>query len=370
MRNYIICFVIVCCSCRTTPITDEGPVKVYIRENKVYEIKAEDLFSKIRYIGLDYIESHPIGNIKKTYLHNDTLFISDGRTIFQYDLNGHYLQSLNRRGRGPEEYYNIMDFTVDDKYLYIVDQNKKILLYTTNNEFVQTSRLDFFPASLWPFGEYEFLLTSAYQDDVDKFHIYDNRTLQRVSSFCPINKAEMNYRHIINQKNFYMIGDRLLFHEPMNNTVYAIDSTMEISPVYEFSLCGKNPPSAFWTQKFTSIMDINNQITKEKYCIGIPIYAESPENILLTYRDADKYLMCIYSKENETATQFESIRFSELMPPISIGDLSWNSYGKTNFTDAIPCTSIFDENDSIYDPALAPVLKNNGNPVIGIIELK
>ena len=68
MRNYIICFVIVCCSCRTTPITDEGPVKVYIRENKVYEIKAEDLFSKIRYIGLDYIESHPIGNIKKTYL--------------------------------------------------------------------------------------------------------------------------------------------------------------------------------------------------------------------------------------------------------------------------------------------------------------
>lgn len=65
MRNYIICFVIVCCSCRTTPITDEGPVKVYIRENKVYEIKAEDLFSKIRYIGLDYIESHPIGNIKK-----------------------------------------------------------------------------------------------------------------------------------------------------------------------------------------------------------------------------------------------------------------------------------------------------------------
>ena len=55
MRNYIICFVIVCCSCRTTPITDEGPVKVYIRENKVYEIKAEDLFSKIRYIGFDVI---------------------------------------------------------------------------------------------------------------------------------------------------------------------------------------------------------------------------------------------------------------------------------------------------------------------------
>ena len=81
MRNYIICFVIVCCSCRTTPITDEGPVKVYIRENKVYEIKAEDLFSKIRYIGLDYIESHPIGNIKKTYLlfrhtlFSDTTFV-------------------------------------------------------------------------------------------------------------------------------------------------------------------------------------------------------------------------------------------------------------------------------------------------------
>ena len=230
--------------------------------------------------------------------------------------------------------------------------------------------MDFFPASLWSFGEYEFLLTSAYQDDVDKFHIYDNRTLQRVSSFCPINKAEMNYRHIINQKNFYMAGDRLLFHEPMNNSVYAIDSTIRLLPVYEFSLCGKNPPSAFWTQKFASVMDINNQITKEKYCTGIPVYAESPENILLTYRDADKYLMCIYSKKNKTATQFESIRFRELMPAISIGDLSWNPYGKTNFTVAIPCTSIFDENGSIYDPALAPILKNNGNPVIGLIELK
>lgn len=113
---------------------------------------------------------------------------------------------------------------------------------------------------------------------MDKFHIYDNRTLQRVSSFCPINKAEMNYRHIINQKNFYMIGDRLLFHEPMNNTVYAIDSTMEISPVYEFSLCGKNPPSAFWTQKFTSIMDINNQITKENIALGY-LYMLNPRRI-------------------------------------------------------------------------------------------
>lgn len=369
MKKYLLfCITLFLVACQLET-TDDRIENVKILKNIAKSINVNDVFGDFKFVNIDVNDSCLMRNPRKVILEKDILFISDGNSIFQYSIDGRYIRSLNRKGRGPQEYFDVLDFVVYGDNVFIIDRNMKILKFSTDNKYLASSKLDFFPATIYPLNNKELLLTSAYQNEVDKFHVFDSNSLRELSSFCPINKAELTYRHIMDQANFYEFDKKLRFHEPMNNYIYDIDDN-KVSAVYHFDFYGMNPPSDFWTQSYSNVMDINMKATREKYCFGIPVYAENNDNIIFTYRDAEKYLMCLYSKKKGDAIQFESIEFFKKMPPILIEDLSCNFFSNENLTIAIPGHLFFDENDQIYVQELASVIKNNGNPVICLVKLK
>lgn len=151
--------------------------------------------------------------VSKAVIKNGTIFLSDGRAVFQYSPNGEYIRPLERRGRSPQGYNGIMDFVLDDDPIYVIVRNMKLLKYTVGNYSVAAEKLDFFPVTIHVTSNGRILLTSAYLNEGDKFNVYDAESLQRDSSFQPISKAEMSYRHIMGQSNFHMYDSRLLYHE-------------------------------------------------------------------------------------------------------------------------------------------------------------
>lgn len=369
MKKYVVFYFVFLVAACQTETTDNRTEEVKIRKNITESVKVKDVFSDLKFINLEVNDSCLMRNSRKITLADNTLFISDGSSIFQYSTDGRHIRTLNRKGRGPQEYYDVLDFIVHDNTVYIIDRNRKILKFTTDNKYLASNTLDFFPATLYQLNHKELLLTSAYQNEVDKFHVFDSESLQEISSFHTIEKAELSYRHIMNQTNFFEFDKKLLFHEPMNNYLSRIDNN-SASFLYHFDFYGMNPPSDFWTQTYSNVMDINMKATREKYCFGIPVYAENRDNILLSYRDADKYLLCLYSKRNGDAIQFESIEFFETMPPVRIEDLSLNFFSEKNMTIAIPGHLFFDEEGQIYVPELSSVVKDGGNPVICQVKLK
>lgn len=83
---------------------------------------------------------HLVAEITKMRVHEDRIFIFDERaqamTIF--DLQGNFINAIDRKGKGPGEYVKIADFTLDTdaESILILDQfNRKILAYSFSGEF-------------------------------------------------------------------------------------------------------------------------------------------------------------------------------------------------------------------------------------------
>lgn len=114
-----------------------------------------------------------------------------------------------------------------------------IIKYNHQGDYITSTILDYHPASINIVNDKNFIITSAYQSDEDKFIIYDCNTLNKLYSFLPINQKQTTWRHIYGQSNFYHFNDEILFHEPMDNCIYQVRNS-SLTPRLQFDILGRN----------------------------------------------------------------------------------------------------------------------------------
>lgn len=373
MRRFIFLCLLAAAAvgCRTNGRPDSGCDVLRIESDLAQSVNIDEIFSSVNYVLPELNDEHPVGVVNKALIRGGIIFMSDGKTLFQYDMNGKYVRSLTRMGRGPQEYLGIADFALYDDYVYIIDRNMKILKYTVDNKFVSAAKLDFFPASVYVPDADNILLTSAYQSDVDKFSVYDSESLQRKTSFQPVEKAEMTYRHITGQSNFYEYAGRLLYHEPMNDSVYEIDvAGRTYIEKLRFDLFGKNPPDSFWQHEYESVVDINIAAVDRGYCFGLPVWAVTDRKMLFTYRDGANYRMCLYDRNSGISRQFNAIALHEAVPPVPVADVAFCFTDKDSQCIVFPEESFCDSDGRMYVDGMLPDKTGNGNPVIAVVRLR
>lgn len=300
---------------------------IKITENFVSHIAIEELFGEVTYLTFSSnAEMFPIiGNITGAFVSREYIYISDSRSIYIIDKNGSLKNTIHRYGRSLQEYMGISDFCVqNDEYIYILDKNKRILKYTNQGDYMASSELEYYPASIDILDEDKLILTSAYQSDEEKFIIYDCETLNLQHSFVPINRNQITWRHIYGQSNFYKRGEEILFHEPMNNTIFQIDES-GVTPKYSFDLFGRNISEKFLNGHYSSIMEANIEAEKNAFCFGLPIYSETDEEIWFTYRDGSHYRICKYDKESKCSVQSDSLNFTGISLSIPISNIFLHS---------------------------------------------
>lgn len=285
---------------------------IYIEENSIDAIDLGKILGELEYITIDIPADKPLlGRVQKLIFEDSLIFISDYRSIHWFDIRGEYLSSLSRNGRGQGEYMGIQDFEVYDNLLYILDNSKKVSVYNLEGLCMKSQIIEFYPASLHILSKDKLLLTSAYQSDGDKFHLFSTESLLREGSFNQIKKSEITWRHFRGQRNFFNVGNELLFHEPMNNTIYNLSNDSLIVK-YKFNLLGRNAPEQFWLNEYESIMDIALKANENKYCYGIPNFAEIGDNLILTYTDSGKFRICHYNRKEKYSAQSDKIAIKEL----------------------------------------------------------
>ncbi len=100
------------------------------------------LESGSRFIPLETNDDCLISNLSKMIKH-DRLYIQDNHRILVFDPDGGYLSQVNRRGRGPEEYPEIRDFSVFNDKIYVLSRvNKSIYVYDSAGLFEGRYRLN------------------------------------------------------------------------------------------------------------------------------------------------------------------------------------------------------------------------------------
>ena len=177
-RLRLILLVFLICVATSCQRTETRAVVVKIQSNYTDTVALEELFPNPREITLEENDSSLISWPGKIMAVNDTIIIADGRKLFRFSEEGKFISVLSRAGRGPGEYYRICDYDVRGNRLYIIDDQPKLLMYSLDGTFIKSEKLSFFPATICVYDDNNLILTSAYQSEVDKYHIVSAETLK------------------------------------------------------------------------------------------------------------------------------------------------------------------------------------------------
>lgn len=90
-------------------------------------------------IMLETSDSSLIRQIKKVIKFENKIIVLNGKEeVLIFDINGRYLNNINKRGTGPGEYNNIVDIAIDNSkgHLIVYSDNLKILVYNLLGDYI------------------------------------------------------------------------------------------------------------------------------------------------------------------------------------------------------------------------------------------
>jgi hypothetical protein len=100
-----------------------------------------DLFERVSLIRLETNEESVIHHVDKVVFVHDSIFIMDKKqkTVFLFDSNGKYLNKLAKSGNGPDEYFDLADFTINEytNSLEILSAYRGIYRYDLDFRFIE-----------------------------------------------------------------------------------------------------------------------------------------------------------------------------------------------------------------------------------------
>lgn len=98
----------------------------------------------IKYIPLETSDSCMIGEINFVNKVEELIYIADNKdNLFVFNSNGKFIQKIGRKGRGPQEYQDILGLTVDRKNgdIYFIGMGN-LYHYGKNGDFKHSSLID------------------------------------------------------------------------------------------------------------------------------------------------------------------------------------------------------------------------------------
>jgi hypothetical protein len=194
-----------------------------------------DIVESITYIPLETNSESLLGrDIQKVIIKDDRILIYDYAHCYVFDTNGKYITQFIKIGRGPFEVIQILDICYSKKndLLFAVDpRDKKVVVYDNMYNPKYEFTTPFWSIKICAFNE-----NIAYvnmQCDIDGSQILfnvANRDGKIIKSFKhnrnPKLKIGINYLPII----LYPYQGKLMYKDKWCDTVYCVNSNLEISP--------------------------------------------------------------------------------------------------------------------------------------------
>lgn len=206
-----------------------------------YDDIHEDLFGNMDYTvlkaeSIDYMFTEA----DKIVYKNNTFYILDwmNRKLVAFNKQGNPVLSLNKRGRGPGEYLQITDFDIDDNNgIWIVDGQDDVLLhYSGDCSFIGSKKLPFEVSYIKCLdGGMLFLGLSPWNASN-----YGGVRILLSDTALNVSKSIMDYDEFIDPNfafpsfGFTGLDGSVLYHYPINDTVYEINNEGEAIKTYNF----------------------------------------------------------------------------------------------------------------------------------------
>jgi hypothetical protein len=288
MMNYFIKTILPCIILSSISACTQQPNTISQNDQKNLSWIEQEDSTAANYIDtVEYIllEAHPDGlfrEIDKLIVKNDKIFIFDfiGRNqVLVFDRNGKFLYKTGNRGRGPKEYIQLRNFTVDDKFIYLIDNIKHELLLhdIQNGNFITKKTLPFVVYDMAVFDNGNYIFSWAVVDGAilspgqQPYRIYITDSDMNIkNSIFPTNENDCSvlsrFSYLTHSKGYFvfntLVSDSIAVFDrkaPDSVKVYHIDFKNRKAP-----LEAKNDPERLSGFHYLS----ETPIMTPKYMIG------------------------------------------------------------------------------------------------------
>lgn len=234
--------------------------------------------------------SYFAGSSSHLHITDDYLFVADNmqNIILRYDRQGKYINTINRKGQGGEEYTAFLSLSIVNPLLYIGDW-KKIQVYDYEGNYVKTIPMEHERPQLHIKPDGTILVARDFHYPTQL--LVCNQKGQTIAEYFPT--PEIVRTFTVPKVNYYSMGDYdggCYITNYLDNTVYLVKDTVHVLATMDFG--PKNIPSDFFDgtteeveRKFwelrgapdkatKNILDIDNVIVTDDWITFIPMSFE------------------------------------------------------------------------------------------------
>jgi 6-bladed beta-propeller len=232
---FLIIMVIYCCKSNEKFNHD----LINLENVAVENIKISTIADSIYYIKLETSNECLIKHIQKIEVDKELIFILDNNErLLLFDRDGKFLNQIGKIGKGPGEYTNINDFSIDsiNNIAYILD-GRQILGYNYSGRFnniqISVNRcINFFYNNhfFYCYTPSELYFTGSSNEY--NIHVLDS-TGSKIMSFLPVPNIKRELPMFVSTGQFYSFDHELFLMEQNSNKVYKLGAN-GISIKYEF----------------------------------------------------------------------------------------------------------------------------------------
>ncbi len=200
------------------------------------QVTISDLFGGYKYVALETTDDNFISKIDKIQIDsdNDRIYIMDqGRAaVFIFNMEGRFINKIQRIGRAPEEYSSLEDFIAYKSNIYCLARVGKINCFSETGDFLCGYKLDNWYNNFAILNDSLMYLYSENSNNKNfNFILYDYKNDAYLKEFDPFPK---NQNFLFQKTPFNYVGDSLLITKPFDLTVYRLDENNMV-PWYSFS---------------------------------------------------------------------------------------------------------------------------------------
>ena len=379
---YLIMLLVFCCSFESKKV-------VYLIApdfSKVTSIGLKDLATEVIYIPLE--NKFLIGNISILKLAGNRIYtFSNAGSIQVFDIHGKYLNSICKKGGGPEEVSIIRDFTVDQikNEIYVLD-NFKVKIFSLSGKHIRTieipdkehfNKIKFFDGKIFLFDFFSFGQAKYNWLDFDAFNHVGSGKLNPFKSF------ESNIA--LNTDLYFQGKDQLFYFDCLNDTIFEIRSS-GYEPAYLFTKGAyrmvpddMKSDATYRSMKAKLLRSVNKS---GNYLVLNYLSFSDKKNLLCIYDEKEQKFFIVDSKPSGDLTRGIENNWDGCVPflPITSGDYGPENY-LVGWTDAYKfkahvASDAFKNSTPKYPEKkkelekLANSLNENDNPVLMLVKLK
>jgi hypothetical protein len=240
-RCLFVGIITLCCvvgfSCRELPSEghlvlsfslDESPVSLF------------DIVQSVEIVPIETTEESLYADADKIALYRDTIFLFDRRqyALLRFAPDGHFINKIQRIGRGPQEYLVARDFTLDTlrRTVLMLDPSGIVYEYDWEGNFIGDFNLPKPPTNyqhLETMDSAHYVTWSGWDaEDEGSVRVMKRRDLELVNSFFPYSSI---WSSVGNGSVFYRYGDGVYYSESLSGKVYRITQD-SFQTVYEWDM--------------------------------------------------------------------------------------------------------------------------------------